>query len=356
MNRLLATLLLLLSVASAQARQTAVFDASEAWFDSGYYYEANQSIMIHAYGAHADNPSTDNWVESPAGHNRIAVGLEPVHGVPENGLLVRAGGSGTPTFIGVGGVYQSTTSGTLRFMVNDGDLTNNVGTLLVHILPMPIASVFLPVEEAWVDTGFDCAASEGFFVCAWGMHADNPATANWVYTPAGHPTMADIGAPLAGAPDNALIGRIGVAGDPFFIGAGGKCDPGTSGRLYAMVNDALLPNNVGRVFLELYNESPTAVDEPVDNVQSIQVFPNPMTHQTRIRLGPGMHAVQDVYIVDVAGRHVRTLSVHGQDSNGYGAVWDARDDDGRRVPSGSYFVQLHGSGGIAQGVGVTVLR
>jgi hypothetical protein len=70
------------------------------------------------------------------------------------------------------------------------------------------------------------------------------------------------------------------------------------------------------------------------------VWPNPAPNSTTIRYSvPGNQtATLDVY--DLAGRRVRRLR---QDTGGAGtleAVWDARDDRGTRVASGTYFLRL----------------
>jgi hypothetical protein len=87
---------------------------------------------------------------------------------------------------------------------------------------------------------------------------------------------------------------------------------------------------------------PTAV-EPVRPAPPIlDIAPNPFAGQVTIRyLLAGIRgATLSVY--DVKGRHVRTLDVIPSPDTAAEFQWDGRDDRGREVPSGFYFVRLRG--------------
>jgi hypothetical protein len=71
--------------------------------------------------------------------------------------------------------------------------------------------------------------------------------------------------------------------------------------------------------------------------------PNPAPRETRVawavpatRLG----ATLDVSVFDLSGRRVRTLERGPAKAGRHGATWDLRDDDGRRVDSGVFFVRM----------------
>jgi len=69
-----------------------------------------------------------------------------------------------------------------------------------------------------------------------------------------------------------------------------------------------------------------------------QNFPNPFTHSTSISVTVPAGERAAIRVYDVAGRRVATLA-----ANVTGSVsvrWDARDAEGRRVPSGLYFYHL----------------
>ena len=57
------------------------------------------------------------------------------------------------------------------------------------------------------------------------------------------------------------------------------------------------------------------------------------------------HVTLDV--VDLQGRHVRTLVDGERPAGSYRAAWDGRDRDGRAVAAGGYFVRLRAPGGMA---------
>ena len=69
-------------------------------------------------------------------------------------------------------------------------------------------------------------------------------------------------------------------------------------------------------------------------------MPNPFNPQTMIRFRVGEAGPVRVAIYDVTGRLVRTL-VDGQMGRGeQGVTWQGRDDSGRTVSSGAYYVRL----------------
>jgi hypothetical protein len=74
---------------------------------------------------------------------------------------------------------------------------------------------------------------------------------------------------------------------------------------------------------------------------SLRCFPNPSSFGATVEYGapPGANARLSVF--DVSGRRVACLVDSGVLRGGVGtAVWDGRDDDGRELPSGVYFVRL----------------
>jgi flagellar hook assembly protein FlgD len=49
----------------------------------------------------------------------------------------------------------------------------------------------------------------------------------------------------------------------------------------------------------------------------------------------------EVAIFDVAGRRVRTLIQGTREPGEYRTTWDSRDDNGRSVTTGVYFVRMN---------------
>ena len=82
------------------------------------------------------------------------------------------------------------------------------------------------------------------------------------------------------------------------------------------------------------------VDIMVPGLAIEAVWPNPASSSTTIRYAVpgGQPATLDVY--DVAGRLVRRLRHEAGGNGTLEAVWDARDDRGSRVASGTYLLRL----------------
>jgi len=71
-----------------------------------------------------------------------------------------------------------------------------------------------------------------------------------------------------------------------------------------------------------------------------QNYPNPFNPMTRIEFGLAAPGHITVRIYDAAGRLVRELVDEAGPAARHHAIWDGRDDAGRRVASGVYFYRL----------------
>ena len=88
---------------------------------------------------------------------------------------------------------------------------------------------------------------------------------------------------------------------------------------------------------------PTAVGEALSDAalaRSLVAYPNPFRPRTTIGFSLAATTRADIAIVDAAGRHVRTLLPEGVLGAGtHELIWNGRDDAGRHVGSGVYFVR-----------------
>jgi len=87
----------------------------------------------------------------------------------------------------------------------------------------------------------------------------------------------------------------------------------------------------------------TGVDEgPVDAaLQLLVIYPNPFNPSTNIQYELSETGPVDLVICDVSGRMIRRLeSVARIDAGSHTTVWNGRDERGRPVASGIYFVRL----------------
>jgi hypothetical protein len=85
------------------------------------------------------------------------------------------------------------------------------------------------------------------------------------------------------------------------------------------------------------------ISEPESKIQNpksqiLSAFPNPFTGTTKISFKPQTSNLkpQTLRVYDAQGRRVRALTVNRAPY----AVWDGRDNSGRALPSGTYFVLL----------------
>jgi hypothetical protein len=104
---------------------------------------------------------------------------------------------------------------------------------------------------------------------------------------------------------------------------------------------ALLENGVYR--------SPSATDAPAlprtpGRFALDQNFPNPFNPSTTIRFEVRVAATVDLAVFDVRGRRVATLHRGPIEAGFQERTWAGRDDEGRSVASGMYFVRLSGPG------------
>jgi hypothetical protein len=83
--------------------------------------------------------------------------------------------------------------------------------------------------------------------------------------------------------------------------------------------------------------------------------PNPFRGATSMRFALPRDADVSLAVYDATGRHVRTLLSGRRAAGALDVTWDGRDEGGRRVAAGTYFVRAT-SGGESASAKVTVLR
>ncbi len=88
-----------------------------------------------------------------------------------------------------------------------------------------------------------------------------------------------------------------------------------------------------RVYRRVSGPSAIPAGDPAPSVVALTVAPNPFAASAHITI-PGGLVANELSIYDALGRRVRTLR-----GGPGGATWDARDDHGRRVPRGVYWIR-----------------
>jgi len=72
----------------------------------------------------------------------------------------------------------------------------------------------------------------------------------------------------------------------------------------------------------------------------LETCPNPFSPQTAIRYGVAKESRVSLKVYNALGQEVRVLVDEFQQAGTYNIVWDSRDDGGRRVSCGTYFLRL----------------
>jgi len=120
------------------------------------------------------------------------------------------------------------------------------------------------------------------------------------------------------------------------------------GAAYVAWTDERLPASIGKnrdVFYKTGLDVVTGVStEKPSLARLLKNYPNPFNPVTRIQFVLDRDARVSLRVFDVHGRAVRTL-VDSYLASGQRVVgWDGRDDGGRLLASGTYFVRLEGGG------------
>jgi len=121
------------------------------------------------------------------------------------------------------------------------------------------------------------------------------------------------------------------------------------GTAYVAWTDERLPASLGKnrdVFYKTGISAVTAVDAPGAPAlgRLLRNYPNPFNPVTRIHFVLDRDTQVSRRVFDVQGRSVRTL-VNSYLTAGTKVIgWDGKDDGGRSLASGTYFVRLEGGG------------
>jgi len=121
------------------------------------------------------------------------------------------------------------------------------------------------------------------------------------------------------------------------------------GSAYVVWTDERLPASIGKnkdVFYKVGTNVVTAVSvsERPALTRLLRNYPNPFNPATRIQFTLDRDAQVSLRVFDVQGRAVRTLLNSYLAAGNRVVSWDGRDDRGRALPSGTYFLRLQGGG------------
>ena len=103
--------------------------------------------------------------------------------------------------------------------------------------------------------------------------------------------------------------------------------------IYAVVDSCVSPSLAG-------------VDGPAGFVSDLHVVPNPARAESDVRFTLARPGVVSVVLCDIAGRRIRELADGTFAGGEHSAHWDGRDEAGRLVSAGTYFVTVRTNGRI----------
>jgi hypothetical protein len=86
------------------------------------------------------------------------------------------------------------------------------------------------------------------------------------------------------------------------------------------------------------------------------IQPNPFNPSTLLRFTSDREQRLSLEVLDATGRHLRTLADEHFGAGEHQRRWDGRDDAGRSLPSGVYFVRLCGDAGVVDSGKAVLLK
>lgn len=121
------------------------------------------------------------------------------------------------------------------------------------------------------------------------------------------------------------------------------------GRAYVAWTDERLPATFGKnkeAFYKVGGNAITGVEasEIPALTRLLRNYPNPFNPATKIQFVMDRDAQVTLRVFDVQGRVVRSLLDSYLSAGPRVISWDGRDDSGRTLPSGTYFLKLQGGG------------
>ncbi len=219
------------------------------WTDSGIDVAVGEHLAVTASGMVAHGGGGEY---GPAGDPALSnFGANVVNCVGHVALIGRVGATGDAFYLGPDTSFAATSNARLFLGVNDTGVDNNSGAFAAEVATglrytsVVDRSLNVPGTVAWTDTGIDLAAGQQLTITASGTVLHN-APGNDGCDPTGEPATSGHGANVIGCPNHAsLIGKIGDAGAPFYVGRTYSVPSSAAGRLYLGVNDNDLTNNGG---------------------------------------------------------------------------------------------------------------
>ena len=222
------------------------------WTDTGVEVARGDLVWLEATGTIFLNDTVEVGPAGNATDEHDQYNVIPC--ADHASLIAGIGEPASPLPQGDAGWMLVPRSGPLAFGPNDVDFDNNKGAFNVH-LRAPIAVEVLdermaavPGDAGWVDTGVDVSDNDLLAITADGAVDDSIASPDTTFGPTGVPTSPDRPHSIVKCANHvSLIGKIGAAGTPFYVGGDLSRLVTASGRLFLSVNDDDIANNGGKL-------------------------------------------------------------------------------------------------------------
>ncbi len=108
-------------------------------------------------------------------------------------------------------------------------------------------------------------------------------------------------------------------------------------RVRSVMNDAQSTNSNLIMIILTGNQDPT-VSVPITGIRSI--YPNPFNPETTIQYSLAKSGLINIEIYNVKGQKVITLVSQNQSAGNYSQVWNGKNDQGKSLSSGIYYVRM----------------
>lgn len=153
--------------------------------------------------------------------------------------------------------------------------------------------------------------------------------------------------PLPNEYGGSVIGKVGIDGDPFYVGKIFSFTSNKNGTLFLGYNDYQFWDNTGFFVAFILNPEffPPIVDvNESNNIPNefalAQNYPNPFNPQTTIEYSVSKVSQVVLKIFNNNGEQVNSLINEVKYPGNYSAIWYGSDNNGNKVSSGVYYYQL----------------
>jgi hypothetical protein len=106
----------------------------------------------------------------------------------------------------------------------------------------------------------------------------------------------------------------------------------------------LIENNVPRIFSKIYKKTSTLDildNNPVPNNYYLsEAYPNPFNPSTTIKFSIAKEETVTIKVYNILGKEIKTLLNENLSSGNYNLIWDGKNNNGQRVSSGTYFINM----------------